>query len=257
MASVSLLRPAWPLPAGVHAFVSTRHGGGSSGNYHSLNLGDHVGDHAGTVANNRAVLLDALQRQTGTAALQLQWMQQVHGIKVERIDAALTPPPVADALYTTQTGIALGVLTADCLPVLFCSADGKQIAAAHAGWRGLCNGVLDFALEQFSCAPSAIRCWLGPAIGPCHFEVGNDVRDAFCMLSRQRDMIATKAAFKPAGEPGKWLGNLYALAHLRLRASGVTDITGDPQCTVCLDDFYSYRQQSETGRFVTGIVKVS
>lgn len=256
MADKSLVRPAWQLPSGVHAFVTTRHGGHSSGDFHSLNLGQHVGDDVAAVENNRAAVLAALQQQTGAAAPQLQWMQQVHGVKVQPIDSLLATPPVADALYTTQKGIALSVLTADCLPVLFCSADGSELAVAHAGWRGLCNGVLGFTLEHFKCPVSAIRCWLGPAIGPCHFEVGSEVRDAFCMLSRQPDMIATKAAFTPGSQPDKWLANLYALANVRLRAAGVTDISGEPHCTVCRDEFYSYRQNPITGRFATGIMRL-
>lgn len=253
-----LVRPAWSLPPGVHAFVSTRHGGNSSGDYHSLNLGQHVGDVAAVVESNRAALLQALQQQSGAAALELQWMQQVHGTSVTAIDKVLDAPPVADALYTTQSHIALNVLTADCLPVLFCSNSGEEIAVAHAGWRGLCNGVLESVLLQFRCAPTDVRCWLGPAIGPCHFEVGSDVRDAFLMLSRQTWMAATKAAFTPGPMPGKWMADLYALARIRLQKSGVTDIAGTSQCTVCLaDDYYSYRQQQVTGRFATGIVKVS
>lgn len=254
MADAAVLWPDWPLPRGVHAFVTTRHGGISEPPWHRFNLGLHVGDSPDAVAANRQHLLTALQQQSGAATMQLQWLQQVHGVNVIALNQLQEPPPVADALYTQQRGIALVVLTADCLPVLFCSQDGKEVAVAHAGWRGLCNGILEATAAQFRCPPAGIRCWLGPAIGPCHFEVGADVRDAFIMLSRQSNMAATKAAFT-AANPGKWMADLYALARIRLQVAGINDISGTAQCTQCRhDDYYSYRQGHDTGRFATGIV---
>jgi len=253
----AVVTPDWNLPAGVHAFVTTRHGGHSSGAHASFNLGLHVDDDADAVARNRASLKAELERRSGGTALQLQWLQQVHGTAVWEVTAGSTePPPKADAAYTTQSGIVLSVMTADCLPVLYCAKDGSEIAVAHAGWRGLCNGVLEAVVGKFKCAPADIRCWLGPAIGPCHFEVGDDVRQAFFMLSRGRDLPDTKAAFTPT-KPDKWLADLYALARVRLRKAGIVDVTGDVQCTVCRNaDYYSYRHAAVTGRFATGIVKV-
>lgn len=258
MPDTPLLRPDWQLPPGVHAFVTTRHGGFSQDPYASCNLGHHVGDKAQAVANNRQLLANELATQCSDPAVQLQWIQQVHGIHVQRVDSVASVPPVADALYTTQKSIALGVLTADCLPVLYCSHDGSEIAVAHAGWRGLCNGVLEATLAQFSCAPAQVRCWLGPAIGPCHFEVGEEVREAFLQQAAHADRAATLSAFKPGQQTGKWMGDLYALARIRLQTSGATDITGQPQCTVCLsDDYYSYRHQNPTGRFATLITRAA
>ncbi|MES2606314.1 MAG: peptidoglycan editing factor PgeF [Pseudomonadota bacterium] len=258
MPDTPLVRPDWQLPTGVHAFVTTRHGGFSKAPYASFNLGHHVGDDANAVARNRELLNSELAQQCNDAALQLQWIQQVHGIDVQRIDDVIATPPVADASYTTQSGIALGVLTADCLPVLYCSHDGNEIAVAHAGWRGLCNGVLEATLAQFKCAPSRVRCWLGPAIGPCHFEVGEEVRDAFLQQASPNDREATLSAFKPGLNAGKWMGDLYVLARLRLQAAGVADVAGQVQCTVCLaDKYYSYRHQNPTGRFATVIARAS
>lgn len=257
MPETTLSFPDWPLPPGVHAFVTTRHGGASKDPYATFNLGHHVGDDAEAVAQNRELLRSQLEQHTGCASLHLQWLQQVHGTAVRDVQTVAVEPPKADAAYTRQTGVVLSVLTADCLPVLYCSKDGKEIAVAHAGWRGLCNGVLEATLEKFNAAPRDIRCWLGPAIGPCHFEVGSEVRDAFRMLSRQTYMAATIAAFTPATQPAKWMGDLYALARIRLQAAGVADISGQAHCVVCdAANYYSYRQQTVTGRFATGIVKV-
>ncbi len=250
-------RADFAAPAGVQCFVTTRHDGCSEHNFSAFNLALHVGDDATTVNRNRSLLLASLQRQCQQPLLQLQWMQQVHGISVWRAtDSVVEPPPEADALYTREPNIVLGVLTADCLPVLFCSEDGSEIAVAHAGWRGLCNGVLEATLKNFSAAPAQVRCWLGPAIGPCHFEVGNEVRDAFLAKAAIGDQAATRSAFQTDNNAGKWLADLYALARLRLRSAGVQQISGQVQCTVChADRYYSYRKQAVTGRFATLIVR--
>ena len=259
MADSLLMWPDWRLPTGVQSFVTTRHGGFSKEAHASFNLATHVEDEAICVQRNRELLQQMLEQRAGQSPLQMQWLEQVHGTKVHEVKSAVTsPPPPADALYTRECGIVLSVLTADCLPVLFCSADGKEIAVAHAGWRGLCNGVLEATLAHFNCAPASVHCWLGPAIGVCHFEVGSEVRDAFIMLSRLTYMDATRAAFVPCKEKGKWMCDLYALARVRLIGVGVTQITGQPQCVVCKhDDYYSYRQAAVTGRFATGIVQLA
>lgn len=254
---MALLRPDWELPPGVHAFVTNRVGGASVAPYAAFNLAHHVGDDATAVERNRALLRSELEKQCHMP-LQLQWLEQVHGTAVYEAKGLLVdPPPKADAACTAQPGVVLSVLTADCLPVLFCSRDGKEIAVAHAGWRGLCNGVLEATVGKFKSPARDVRCWLGPAIGGCHFEVGSEVRDAFQMLSRQTYMANTLAAFKLAAQRGKWMADLYALARVRLLTAGVTDVSGQSHCVVCdIDHYYSYRHQRVTGRFATGIVKV-
>jgi polyphenol oxidase len=252
----SVLRPAWSLPANVHAFVTTREGGVSQHDCASFNLAEHVKDDAHAVAANRALLLSHLQQATSCNALSIQWLQQVHGTVVHRVDSHAIPAPVADAAYSEQAGIACAVLTADCLPVLFTAADGSAVAVAHAGWRGLCNGVLEATVQQFHCDVSQIRAWLGPAIAPCHFEVGDEVRAAFLAKASALQQQATAAAFVSGQQVGKWQADLYALARLRLQTVGVTDVSGEARCTVCQHErFYSYRHAPQTGRFATVIVK--
>ncbi|MEY4642712.1 MAG: hypothetical protein RLZZ227_2706 [Pseudomonadota bacterium] len=254
--SDSLYCPDWPLPPGVHAFVTTRSGGYSNGAWASFNLAQHAGDAADAVERNRRLLSDLLRAQIGNEVPAIQWVQQVHGTRVFHSgDTALVPAPEADALYGAEGPLTLGILTADCLPVLFCSADGREIAAAHAGWRGLLNGVLEATLDSFQVPASAVSAWLGPAIGPCHFEVGDEVRAAFLAASKPAESAATARAFTHGSRPGKWLADLYALARLRLAARGVGSIHGQTLCTVCQHErFYSYRKQALTGRFATLIL---
>lgn len=254
---VGVIEPDWELPPGMKAFVTTRSGGNSAGPWSSFNLAQHVQDDARAVIANRAQLLARMQQLTQTPSLTLQWVQQVHGTAVLRVEgAALEPAPIADAVYTREKNIACGVLTADCLPVLFCSSDGEEIAVAHAGWRGLCHGVLEATLRQFASPPSQIRAWLGPAIAQCHFEVGDEVREAFCKGVEAKNLAAFEACFSRGAKPGKWMADLYQLARLRLHAAGVVQVAGEATCTVChADRFYSYRHQAVTGRFATLIVK--
>lgn len=262
----SLYCPDWPLPAGVHAFVTTRFGGHSTDAWASFNLAQHAGDRTGDVEQNRRLLLDLLRSETGVDVSGVQWVQQVHGTRVFHAGRkAFVPTPEADALYGNDSRLALGILTADCLPVLFCSADGREIAVAHAGWRGLLNGVLEAALSAFHAPPSTVSAWLGPAIGPCHFEVGDEVRAAFLARAAPTQRAttdatdaanATEAAFLPGAKPGKWLADLYALARIRLAAHGIGSVHGRALCTVCHHErFYSYRKQPVTGRFATLILR--
>ncbi len=199
-----------------------------------------------------------MSQDTGVAIPAVQWVQQVHGTRVFHAGRAALPAPEADALYAAGSPLALGVLTADCLPVLFCSADGREIAAAHAGWRGLLGGVLEAALGSFHAPPSTISAWLGPAIGPCHFEVGDEVRAAFIARAGMPERAATEAAFASTTKTGKWLADLYQLARIRLAGRGLTNIHGEALCTVCNHErFYSYRKQAVTGRFATLIVQTA
>jgi YfiH family protein len=251
-------RPDWKLPRGVHAFVTTRAGGQSGGAWSSFNLALHCDDAPAAVTANRALLLARLRAETGLPVPAVQWIRQVHGTRVFHAGTAALPAPEADAVYARDSALALGVLTADCLPVLFCSDDGYEIGVAHAGWRGLLNGVLEATVGSFHAAPATISAWFGPAIGPCHFEVGSEVRSAFLARSAKAERAATEAAFAACAQPGKWLADLYALARIRLESAGLQHIQGESVCTVCHHErFYSYRKQAVTGRFATLILKAS
>jgi len=207
---------------------------------------------------NRRLLQAELARETGNVDTGLQWVQQEHGILVHEARLSNPVTPEADAIYCREQGLACGVLTADCLPVLFCSMDGSEIAVAHAGWRGLAAGVLEQTLAAFRAAPADILCWLGPAIGPCHFEVGEEVRLAFLEHAGPHQHLAITAAFIPAATPGKFLADLHQLARLRLHAVGAKQISGEPDCTLCNSQrWYSYRRESVTGRFATLIMKTA
>lgn len=233
-----LLFPDWPAPANVRAAQTTRSGGVSPAPWNALNLGDHVGDEALRVAANRAELRQSLPAEP-------VWLQQVHGTRV--LDAAMAAErPEADAAWARQAGVVCAVMTADCLPVLFCDKAGTVVAAAHAGWRGLQAGVLEATLAAMATPAAEILAWLGPAIGPQAFEVGDEVRAAFCSVDP-----AAAEAFREHGN-GKWLANIYQLAGQRLRAAGVRSISGGGYCT--LSDsarFFSYRRDGVTGRMAT------
>ncbi len=247
---MSFIVPAWPLPPGVRAVQTTRSGGVSHAPYDSLNLALHVGDDPAHVQTNRHLL-----RQQLALPGEPLWLAQVHGTEVYRAQDAtpLAQAPRADAAYTTQSGVVLAIMTADCLPLLFATQDGREIAAAHAGWRGLAAGVLENTLRQFQAPPGEICVWLGPAISQMAFEVGDDVRDAFM----QHDGEA-ETAFIPGSRPGHWQADLYALARLRLRAAGVTRMDGGELCS--FQDsarFYSYRRATPTGRMASLIWRTS
>ena len=231
------LIPDWPLPAGVKACVTTRAGGVSLTPFDSLNLGDHVDDSPAAVAENR-------RRLTDHFAIQPAWLQQVHGVAVAHADPALVA--TADASWTATPGIACTVMTADCLPVLFCDRAGSRVAAAHAGWRGLAAGVLEATLDSLAVDPAQVLVWLGPAIGPRAFEVGPEVREVFIA-----QLAETHQAFVPSHNAGKYLADIYLLAHLRLKARGVNAVYGGGWCTVTDPRFFSYRRAPRTGRFAS------
>ncbi|WP_297814023.1 peptidoglycan editing factor PgeF [uncultured Methylophaga sp.] len=238
--ALPLLRPDWPAPSNIHAFSTYRQGGISLPPYDSLNLGDHVGDDAQAVADNRQRLLT----QAHLPAEPL-WLQQVHGNDV--IDARhWTTAISADASYSNQPDQVCTVLTADCLPVLFTDRSGRQVAAAHAGWRGLLAGVLEKPLACFSGRREDILVWLGPAIGPQQFEVGREVFEAFC----ERDNAASRAFQQRDAD--HFLADIYLLARQRLAQAGVTAVFGGEHCTVSeADKFYSYRRDGDTGRMAS------
>ncbi|GAB3369920.1 purine nucleoside phosphorylase YfiH/LACC1 family protein [Azotobacter armeniacus] len=231
------LTPDWPASSRVRASVTTREGGVSAAPFEGFNLGEHVGDEPAAVAENRR----RLQADLGCAPA---WLRQVHGMAVAPADPALMPE--ADASWTDRAGIACAILTADCLPVLFCDRTGSRVAAAHAGWRGLAGGVLEATLDALAVAPQEVLVWLGPAIGPAAFEIGPEVREAFL---EQHSQAAT--AFVPSRNPGRFMADLYRLARIRLAARGVEAVYGGGFCTFHDARFYSYRRAPHTGRFAS------
>lgn len=241
------IRPDWPAPASVFALCTTRSGGSSLPPYDSFNIAHHVGDDPESVAANRSLLADALPLEHS-----IQWLEQVHGVKVvEACNAGEGDGyPVADAAWSGTPGVACAVMTADCLPVLFCSSDGTRVAAAHAGWRGLLAGVLESTVQALETDSGELMAWLGPAIGPGAFEVGPEVREAFLDAADGDALIAT--CFSSSPRPGHYLADLYALAHHRLEAFGLRQIHGGNFCTFTDSKrFYSYRRDGQTGRMAS------
>ena len=231
------LLPDWPAPARVKACVTTRAGGVSLAPFDSFNLGEHVDDDPQAVAHNRLRLQTALNCQPA-------WLRQVHGVAVAAADAASVAE--ADASWTASADVACAVLTADCLPVLFCDRAGTRVAAAHAGWRGLAGGVLEATLAALAVPATEVLVWLGPAIGPQAFEVGGEVRDIFLAAHPQAE-----TAFVPSLNAGRFMADIYALARIRLAASGISAVYGGGLCTVTDPRFYSYRRAARTGRFAS------
>lgn len=239
------LTPDWPAAAHVRAVSTTRQGGVGTGLYAALNLSDYVGDASATVTQNRAYLSHALALPSAP-----HWLTQVHGTHVVTLNAAPdTPGHVVegDASTTRTPGVVCVVQTADCLPILLCDRAGTSVAAVHAGWRGLAHGVIDAALAQMQVPPEQIIAWLGPAIGPDAFEVGDDVRDAFLQSDERTHIAFQKRA------AGKWLADLYQLARLRLQRLDVAHVSGGGRCTVTENEqFFSYRRDgAKTGRMAT------
>lgn len=234
------ITPDWPAPANVRAVSTTRAGGMSRDAYTSLNLGGHVGDDPAAVAENRRRLISALGLHHAP-----RWLQQVHGKHVARLNGSEVDEPY-DAAVAQSAGEICAILTADCLPVLFCDPAGQTVAAAHAGWRGLAAGVLESTVAAMQAAPEGILAWLGPAIGPEAYEVGDEVRTAMLKAHPEAEQ-----AFEPA-RPGKWLCDLYLLASQRLRHAGLRHIYGGGFCTYSdRARFFSYRRDGECGRMAT------
>lgn len=239
MTSIECLVPDWPAPGGVHAASTTRDGGVSRGAWASLNLAAHVDDDAAHVLRNRALLRAALHLPG-----EPHWLTQVHGTRVLTLDGDAGDTE-ADAAFTTSRGVVCAVMTADCLPVLFADTDGRAVAAAHAGWRGLVAGVLEATVARFA-EPARVLAWLGPAIGPQAFEVGAEVRDAFVAHDPQ-----AAAAFRP-NAAGRWLADIYTLARQRLASAGVRQVFGGGLCTYSDGErFFSYRRERVTGRMAS------
>lgn len=250
-------RADWPLAGQIGALTTTREGGVSEGPYQGLNLALHVGDSPERVSENRRRLLAA------TGCERIQWLAQVHGTRV--VKAGLPAPagapagapeavpagtpagvPEADAVWTDEPGLGIAVLTADCLPVVIGARGGGLVAVAHAGWRGLVDGVLEATVRALPCAPSDCIAWLGPAIGPGAYEVGADVAERVRVL----DGVA-EAALLPGRVSGKYRLNLFLAARLLLRRAGVTEVHGKDLCTHSDTGLYSYRRDGATGRMAT------
>jgi YfiH family protein len=241
MADLELIRPDWPAPPAVRAVATTRLAGVSRGVYASLNLGGHVDDDPAAVQTNRERL-----RRAGALPGEPCWLDQVHGASVVTAQPG-GPPARADAGMTATAGVVCAVLTADCLPVLLCDRAGTRVAAVHAGWRGLAAGIVERAVEAFTAngvRATALLAWLGPAIGPGAYEVGEDVRTAFAAPG-------DAAAFR-SNPAGRWQCDLYALARGRLIALGVDAVSGGGHCTYRESSwFYSHRRDGRCGRQAT------
>jgi hypothetical protein len=232
------ITPDWPAPEHVRAFVTTRHGGVSSGEFASLNLGTASGDNIQHVSRNRLIVREHLPSTP-------RWMAQVHGTQVADLDRLGEADDVstADAAVTGTPGTVGVVLTADCMPLFLCDSTGYRVAVAHAGWRGMAAGVIENTVASLKADPRDVIAWMGPAIGPEAFEVGPEVREAF--LARDP---GAEDAFEP-GANGKLMADLYELARRRLERAGVNEVYGGGFCTYREPDrFFSYRRAQRSGR---------
>ena len=244
--SSDFITPNWPAPANVRALQTTRNGGISLAPYESLNMGLHVNDNPMHVAHNRQLLSDFLPSEP-------VWLNQVHGINA--VDAAQTDClPAADASFSTRKNVVCVTMTADCLPILLCNQAGTAVASIHAGWRGLCDGIIDATVNKMPVNSADLIAWLGPAIGPNAFEVGAEVREQFMIKDAKSEI-----AFKKQGEnqaQDKWLADIYKIATQCLNNLGITQIYGGGQsenwCTFTdKEKFFSFRRDGATGRMAT------
>lgn len=232
--------PDWPAPDHIFAISSTRNGGISEGPYASLNVGDnadHIADPKENVAENRARFRAQFPNDP-------HWLEQVHEANI--VDLSRPHSTRADASFTRTPNQVSVIVTADCLPVLFTDKKGSVVAAVHGGWRSLAAGILENTVKALGVPPHDLLTWLGPAIGPNHFQVGRDVYNAFSSLPE---------AFKPDSEPGKWKANLFTIARTQLNRLGVGEVFGGNFCTYSDPErFYSFRRdQGKTGRMATAI----
>lgn len=249
---LAVLKPYWPAPDSVIALVSSRAGGVSKHPYESFNLGEHVGDDPSAVRQNRALLKKMLP--PGAC---LQWLKQVHGTRVITVSPGkrrLTAK-TGDAAVVFDRGVGAVVMTADCLPVFFTDVNGAVVAVAHAGWRGLLDGVLEQTVTSMGVPPCELMAWMGPAIAPCHFEVGAEVRDAFLKHPRWgwQFVPGIDTAFLLSNvRADKYMMDIYAVARARLSYAGIQQIYGGGLCTVCDSQrFFSFRRDGITGRMAS------
>jgi len=234
---MELITPDWPAPDNVRAFTTTRVGGFSNNAWRSMNLGAHCGDDPVTVHKNRRKLASLLPAAP-------QWLQQAHGEKVATYPAVAGAETQADGMVSFSPGQVCAVLSADCLPVLFCNRSGSRVAAVHAGWRGLAQGVLQSAVKTMDEAPGALMAWLGPAMGPGVYQVGEEVWRVF---PDERDSCLEKQA-------DRWLLDLYGVARCKLAQLGITAVYGGRYCTFSDNErFFSFRRDGVTGRMASVI----
>jgi YfiH family protein len=237
------ITPQWPAPGNVRALFTTRNGGVGKSPYATFNLGDHVGDDPEIVGRNRMLLRELLPSEP-------MWLKQVHGKDVLNADHEdYVPPCHADASFSFRRGRVCAVLVADCLPILLCDHGGTLVGAIHAGWRGLATGVVERAVSEmrgYCQADPRLMAWLGPAIGPNHFEVGDEVREAFIARDKQSAQAFHRHS---ALQTPKWLADLFLLARLSLDRAGVAEVYGGEECSFSNPErFFSYRRDGRTGR---------
>ena len=244
---MSIEFPVWPCPPSVRALTTTRLSGTSLAPYDSFNTASHVGDISEHVEKNRAEVL----KVTGSP---IQWLNQVHGTEVVVLDKVEDRIPTADAAITSNAGVVCAVQTADCLPILLCDDKGEQVAAVHAGWRGLAAGIITATVTKFCASADHLSAWLGPAISQQHFEVGEEVYQNFEQWA-QTTGIALKALQGPFRRVNdRFLADLYALARLELQQLGVSRLAEEQACTWRdAERYYSYRREGKTGRMTTAI----
>lgn len=242
---MNFLPLSWPRHRRVGAAITTRREGGSVGPYAKGNLAVHVGDKNDTVWANRA----RLEHDIG---MKIQWLSQVHGTRIHMQSSTTLLTPEVDGVYSRMPGHALAVLTADCLPLLICNAAGDEIAAVHAGWRGLAAGVITECLTCFSSPCAQLNVYLGPGISQRYFEVGSEVVEAFYEAEKERPYgQSVEMAFQQTGLQ-RWHADLYALARFELQGAGVNTIYGGDYCTFAMQEhFFSYRRDGQTGRFAS------
>ena len=242
----SFIIPQWHAPACIKAFTTTRLGGYSSAPFDSLNLGINTGDDLNIVQQNRDELSSIL-----SLPYDPMWLTQIHGTDVvvseqwhQGIEADASVAFINQEAAASQV---CAVLTADCLPVLFCDQKGSVVAAAHAGWRGLLNGVLENTIAAMGVPSAHVIAWFGPAISQTFFEVGPEVRNAFLL----QDSGAANAFIK--GDSDRWFADIYHLARRRLQQCGVSQIFGGELCSYRQSEmFYSYRRdQQSSGRMAS------
>ncbi|MBC7008540.1 peptidoglycan editing factor PgeF [Pseudoalteromonas sp. BZK2] len=235
-----MIKPAWTAPNTVSALSTIRQGGVSVAPFDSFNVGLHVGDDEQAVLANRALLTNQLPNPA-------VWLNQTHSSDVIVIDekSDLSQVRAADALYTRLVKQPLAIMTADCLPVLLCSSSGDEVAAVHGGWRGLAQAILANTVSHFQAPANDIIAWLGPAIGPSQFEVGQEVKDSFCLQNPVHQQAFT-------AKHEKYMADIYLLARQQLAQLGVVKIYGGEYCTVTdKSQFFSYRRDGQTGRMAS------
>ncbi len=238
---VDFEQPDWPAPDGVKAIFTHRRGGYSEAPFVGANLGLHVGDRESDVQLNRALLLEQFRLPSKPA-----WMTQIHSGRVLEVshqspshksieESAVTR---ADGAYTKEPGLVLAMMVADCLPILLVDDSGREIAVLHAGWRGLADSVIYNGVKCFS--RPVTYAWIGPAIGPCHFEVGHQVIEVFSQFPD---------AIRKGCDQDHWFVDLRMIARIQLEKLGVKSISVSNHCTYCEEnDYFSARRDGVTGR---------